>query len=84
MLASLVLVPRVSAGEVQQRPARSCRVVGWPPVGVGGVAGGVMVRIMAGTLPPMTGTRMVDPGVTVGYLPQGTLDLETGTLGETL
>jgi ATP-binding cassette, subfamily F, member 3 len=53
-------------------------------VGRNGAGKTTLLRILAGKLQPTTGTRTTVPMTTVGYLPQGTMDLETGTLADAL
>jgi ATP-binding cassette subfamily F protein 3 len=53
-------------------------------IGPNGAGKSTLMQIMAGSLVPQTGSRAVAPGVRIGTLPQGTLDVESGTLAEAL
>lgn len=53
-------------------------------IGPNGSGKSTLLEIIAGTLVQASGTRTVAPGTRIGMLPQGTLDIETGTLRDAL
>jgi ATP-binding cassette subfamily F protein 3 len=53
-------------------------------IGPNGAGKSTLMQIMAGALPPLTGSRTVAPGTRIGLLPQGTLDIASGTLAAAL
>lgn len=53
-------------------------------IGPNGAGKSTLLGIMAGTIVPERGSRMLTPNTRLGYLPQGTLDIVSGTLGQAL
>ncbi len=53
-------------------------------IGPNGAGKSTLMQVMAGSLPPADGSRAVAPGARIGMLPQGTLDIESGTLADAL
>ena len=53
-------------------------------IGPNGAGKSTLLGIIAGTIAPTSGTRTVAAHARIGMLPQGALDIETGTLREAL